>query len=254
MISSLVIKKLTSKKNSIAGRNSTGKITVYHRGGGHKKRLRNVDFIRSLFNVTAIVLSLAYDPNRSSFLALILYKNGILSYILATSSMKAGDFIISSTYTTFASGNVMPLKYIPIGSVIHNLELHFGKGAKFCRSAGSFALVLAKNKYNSNLILIRLKSGEEYLFFEGCIASLGVVSNLKFYLINRKKAGTSRLLGKRPVVRGVAMNPIDHPHGGGEGKTSGGRPSVTPWAKLTKGKLTRSKKRINRFIFKSRNV
>ena len=249
-------KGLTKKKLRINGRNNKGIICIHHRGGGAKKRYRLIDFFFSFLNIPAVVLKIERDPNRSCFIALILFKNGFFSYIVCPVNLLVGNFILSSNFKILPSnGNSLPLFQIPLGSLIFNIELKSFKGACFCRSAGSFGIILNRFEKNSSLVLIRLKSKEEFFFEQQCFATIGIVSNLSFKFKLLKKAGNSRNLGIRPKVRGVAMNPIDHPHGGGEGKTSGGRPSVTPWGKLTKGKKTRLKKKVlkNKFIFKSRN-
>lgn len=250
-----MLKKLSKIKNKFSGRNNKGKITVHHRGGGARLQYRVLDFVRAIFEVPAVVLNLEYDPNRTSFISLILYKNGILSYILATSSLKRGSILMTSYENIPAiSGNTSSLQNIALGSSIHNIELNFGKGGQLCRAAGCFGVLLSKNFLKKNcFVIVRLQSKEEYIFFGKNLATVGISSNLNYYLKKLKKAGNSRHLGVRPHVRGVAMNPIDHPHGGGEGKTSGGRPSVSPWGKLTKGKPTRSGKNFsNKFIAVSR--
>lgn len=213
-----------------------------HRGGGAPNFYRLIDFKRAIFDLPAVVLNILLDPNRSSFIALILYKNGFLSYINAPSALKKGDFIITSKYASISAGNTLPLLDIPVGTIINNIELNFGLGSQLCRAAGTFGTLLARKI--GGFSIIRLKSKEEYIIFSKNLASIGIVSNSDFHLKNLRKAGTSRHLGIRPHVRGVAMNPVDHPHGGGEGKTSGGRPSVSPWGKLTKGLPTRKKKKI----------
>lgn len=240
-----MIKKLLKVKKKISGRNNTGVISIRHRGGGFRLKYRFIDFKRSIFEIPAVVLNIEYDPNRTSLIALILYKNGILSYIISPNSLKKGDIIKTSQYSSSSIiGNCIPMQSISLGSILNNIELHYGKGGQFCRSAGIFGVLLAKQNLKNNIfVIIRLYSKEEYIIFGNNLASIGVVSNLDYYLKNLKKAGKSRHLGIRPKVRGVAMNPIDHPHGGGEGKTSGGRPSVSLWGKLTKGKPTRKKKK-----------
>lgn len=249
-----MIKKLLRIKKKISGRNNLGIITVRHRGGGFRLKYRFIDFKRSIFEIPAVVLNIEYDPNRTALIALILYKNGILSYIISPNSLKKGDIIKTSQFgSSLIVGNCIPMQSINLGSILNNIELHYGKGSQFCRSAGVFGVLLAKKYIKKFLfVIIRLYSKEEYLFFGNNLASIGVLSNLNYYLKNLKKAGKTRHLGIRPKVRGVAMNPIDHPHGGGEGKTSGGRPSVSLWGKLTKGKPTRKKNKVKIFIFKSR--
>lgn len=248
------MKKLSIVKTKNSGRNFQGKITVRHRGGGTRLRYRVIDFKKAIFEVPAVVLNIEYDPNRTAFIALILYKNGILSYVNAVQNLKIGDFIISSKFAEICLGGTFPLFKIPLGTIISSIELNFGSGAKICRAAGSFGSIVARKKVNnkSYFTIVRFKSKEEYILYSKNIATIGVVSNPDRYLRVIKKAGVNRRLGVRPHVRGVAMNPIDHPHGGGEGKTSGGRPSVSKWGKLTKGVPTRLKKKKSIFLFKSR--
>lgn len=247
------LSQLKKSKSKITGCNHSGKKTLYHRGGEKKRNYRFIDFRRMLFNIPAVVLTLEYDPNRTAFISLILYKNGFLSYILAPTNLRVGDFVISSKKETeIKVGNCLELGVIPVGTLIYNIELYTGKGGQLCRAAGCFGLLLAK--YKLFHIVVRLSSGEEYILHEKNLASIGIVSNINHIYINLKKAGVSRNRGRRPIVRGVAMNPIDHPHGGGEGKTSGGRPSVSPWGKLTKGPRTRNCRKINQFILKTRRL
>lgn len=240
------IKTLTTGMHECAGRNNNGRITVYHRGGGHKKKYRFVDFKRSYDNISAEVLRIEYDPNRSTFIALVLYENGVLSYILAPNDLKVGDKIFSGTDVDISLGNTLPLRSIPIGSIIHNIEYIPGKGGQLVRSAGTSAQLISKDE--NGFCLIRLPSGEDRLFPDTSKATIGILSNIDRKNIVIAKAGRSRWLGRQPTVRGVAMNPVDHPHGGGQGKTSGGRPSVTPWSWPTKGQPTRSKKKYNTLI------
>ena len=242
------IKQLTVGLSESGGRNNTGRITIYHRGGGHKKKYRIIDYKRKDTILPAEVLRIEYDPNRSSFIALIRYEDESLSYILAPHTLKVGDKVVSGVSAEIDSsiGNCMPLKYIPVGSMVHNIEYIPGKGGQVVRSAGSYAQLIRKD--DSGFCLIRLPSGEDRLFPDSSKATIGILSNIDHKNIVIAKAGRSRWLGRRPVVRGVAMNPVDHPHGGGEGKTSGGRPSVTPWAWPTKGQPTRSKRKNNRLI------
>ncbi len=252
-----LFKSLTKKKKKINGRNNTGSIVVRHRGGGCKKRYRVVDFYFSFLNIPGIVLKIEKDPNRSCFIALILFKNGFFSYILASQKLKVGSFVKNiikwpSIIEDFFLCLSMPLKILKAGSIIFNIELHHRKGSALCRSAGSFGIVLSQFNFSTKFVIVRLKSNEEYLLNLNCFASLGLSSNASFKSVNLKKAGVSRLLGRRPSVRGVAMNPVDHPHGGGEGKTSGGRSSVSPWGVITKGKRTRLKSSSRKFIYKSR--
>lgn len=246
------IKKLTRGLTEKAGRNSRGKITAYHRGGGHKKKYRFVEYRRGIdissssANVTATVLRIEYDPNRTSFIALIRYDDGRLSYILAPNEVKPGMRLVCGTTADVLLGNTLPLKSMPIGTLIHNIEYTPGKGGQVVRSAGTYAQLLSKNE--NGYCLVRLPSGETRLFSSQCQATIGVLSNIDHKNRVIGKAGRSRWLGKQPIVRGVAMNPVDHPHGGGQGKTSGGRPSVTPWSWPTKGQPTRSKNKHNTLI------
>lgn len=244
------MKFLCVKKQKINGRNHSGKIVVRHKGGAKKRNYRLIDFKRILFEVPAVVLTIEYDPNRTSLISLILYKNGFLSYILTPHNLKIGDVVKSTMRSVDASlGNCLELSVMPLGIMIHNIELKSQKGGQLCRAAGTFAIVLSK--YKLKFLIIRLNSGLEYILYEGNLASVGMVSNINHIYTSLKKAGVSRNFGIRPTVRGVAMNPIDHPHGGGEGKTSGGRPSVSPWGWLTKGKKTRNVRKKNKFILKS---
>lgn len=248
------MKKLTIIKAKKSGRNFQGKITVRHRGGGVRLRYRVLDFKKAIFEIPAVVLNIEYDPNRTSLIALLLYKNGILSYVNSVQNLNVGDFIISSKFAEICLGGTFPLFKIPLGTIISNIEINYGSGAKICRAAGSFGSIVARKRFKtkSSFTIVRFKSKEEYILYSKNIATIGVVSNTDYYLRVLRKAGVNRNFGKRPHVRGVAMNPIDHPHGGGEGKTSGGRPSVSKWGKLTKGVPTRLKKKKNTFLFKSR--
>lgn len=247
----LKVKSLVLGLKKFSGRNNYGRITVFHKGGGHKKLYRFVDYKRCLFNIPGIILRKEYDPNRNCYLALIFYINNILSYILAPEDIKVGQTIISYNninvfnehIINYIPGNAFRLKHIPLGSFIHNIEAMPGQGGKIVRTAGNSATLL-KIFTDFNKVLIKLKSGKVLLIDSSCYATLGILSNSNFNLGSLVKAGNSRWLGKKPVVRGVAMNPIDHPHGGGEGKTSGGRPSVSPWGLLTKGVKTKKKKKI----------
>lgn len=232
------IKNLILGSKRISGRNNQGRITRYHRGGGTKKSLRLVDYSRYIWNIFGFVQRIEYDPKRNALLALVVYSNGIMSYIIATEGLSVGDSIISRENIVFKSGNSTFLNNIPVGVKISSLELYQNRGAQFIRSAGTFATVISKFE---NSIILKLKSGEFRKFHGNCIATVGVVSNFQYMFRNFKKAGFFRLKGWLPVVRGVAMNPVDHPHGGGQGKTSGGRPSVTPYGVITKGKPTRKK-------------
>jgi len=232
------VKRLYLSRIKRSGRNNQGKICVWHRGGGNKRHYSKVDYSKPILNVPGIVLDIFKDSNRSSNLSLILYKNGVLSYNIAVEDLKEGMIIINGPLSNYNLGNCLPLRMFPIGTLVSHLELQFGKGAQFLRGAGAFGQVLAKYNLIGNKILVRLKSGEEYLFNCNNFAMVGIVSNMSWRFMKYRKAGHRRWLGFRPVVRGVAMNPIDHPHGG---NTAGGRCSVSPFGKLTKGKKTRGK-------------
>ena len=244
------VKKLTKGITKSGGRNNSGRITSWQKGGGHKKKYRVIDFKREKLDVEATVERIEYDPNRSSFIALIKYDDGELSYILAPQKLLIGNKVISSTKADIKPGNAMPLNAIPVGTIIHNVELKPGKGGQLARSAGSYVQVIGKDLSYS---ILRLTSGEVRLVLSTCMCSIGAVSNQDNQNQNFGKAGRKRWMGKRPSVRGVAMNPIDHPHGGGEGRTSGGRHPVTPWGKPTKGKRTRNNKKTDRLIIRRRN-
>ena len=243
-------KSLTEGKHCSGGRNNLGHITSFQRGGGHKQRYRLVDFKRQRDNIVATVERLEYDPNRTAFIALIQYENGEKSYILAPQRLSIGDRIISGSNIDIKIGNALPLKDIPIGTIVHNVEMKPGKGGQLARSAGAYVQIIGRE---SGYIQLRLSSGELRVVLSDCRATIGAVSNQDQKNISIGKAGRSRWLGRRPVVRGVAMNPVDHPHGGGEGRTSGGRHPVTPWGKPTKGKKTRIKKPSDRMIIRRRN-
>lgn len=242
-------KSLTVGLKKTGGRNNTGRITSWHKGGGHKKSYRLIDFKRNKADVLATVERIEYDPNRTAFIALIKYADDELSYIVAPNEVKVGDKLVSGEKVDVKPGNAMPLKNVPIGTLVHNVELKSGKGAQLARSAGSYAQVAGKD---SGYALLKLRSGEVRMVSLECYVTIGSVSNADQKNIKIGKAGRNRWLGKRSVVRGVAMNPVDHPHGGGEGKTSGGRHPVTPWGKCTKGKKTRHNKITNKFIVKRR--
>ncbi len=231
------------------GRNSAGRVTARHRGGGHKRRYRIIDFKRNKFGVPAKVVSIEYDPNRSARIALLHYADGEKRYILAAVGLAVGDTVFSDDYTDVKPGNCMPLKNIPLGTMVHNIEMRPGKGGQIVRSAGASAQVMAKEgKY----VQLRLPSGEVRMFLETCRATVGQVGNLDHENISLGKAGRKRWLGRRPVVRGVAMNPVDHPMGGGEGKSAGGRHPCSPWGWPTKGYKTRRKKPSDAFIVRRR--
>lgn len=245
------VKHLTEGMTGNGGRNNAGRITVRRRGGGHKRTYRIIDFKRRKFDMVAKVERLEYDPNRSAFIALIKYEDGELAYILAPQRLAVGQEVIAGEQVDVKPGNAMPLKSIPIGTIIHNIELKPGHGGQLARSAGTFAQLVGRDR---NYAIIRLTSGEQRLVLGTCMASVGAVSNPDRANTKIAKAGRNRWLGKRPSVRGVAMNPVDHPHGGGEGKTSGGRHPVTPWGKPTKGHRTRANKRTNKYILNSRHA
>jgi len=241
---------LVEKKNKHAGRNNNGRITVRHHGGGHKHHYRVIDFKRNKDGIPAKVERLEYDPNRSANIALVLYADGERRYILAPKGVSAGDSVESGEHTVIKVGNTMPLRSIPLGSVIHNIEMKPGKGGQIARSAGTSAQLVARE---GGYVTLRLRSGEMRKVSESCRATLGEVSNSEHSLRRLGKAGASRWRGVRPTVRGVVMNPVDHPHGGGEGKTSGGRHPVTPWGVPTKGYKTRTNKRTDKYIVRRRS-
>jgi large subunit ribosomal protein L2 len=243
------IKALTEGKREKAGRNNHGRITVRRRGGGHKQRLRTVDFKRAKRDMPGEVQRLEYDPNRSGFLALIRYEDGELAYILAPQRLRQGDKVVSGERVDVKPGNAMPMRNIPIGTIIHNVEMKPGKGGQLARAAGTYAQLVGRD---AGYALLRLASGEVRMVRAECMATIGAVSNPDKQNISIGKAGRNRWLGWRPSVRGVAMNPIDHPHGGGEGRTSGGRHPVTPWGKGTKGTKTRKNKATDRYIVRRR--
>ncbi|CAO3413438.1 50S ribosomal protein L2 [Azospirillum doebereinerae] len=244
------VKSLTEGLTKSGGRNNTGRITARRIGGGHKRVYRLVDFKRRKFDVPAVVERLEYDPNRTAFIALIKYQDGTVSYILAPQRLKVGDTVISGEKVDVKPGNAMPLKSIPVGSIVHNVELKAGKGGQVARSAGTYLQLVGRDGGYAQL---KLPSGELRVVRGECMATLGAVSNPDQMNTNLGKAGRKRWLGVRPSVRGVAMNPIDHPHGGGEGRTSGGRHPVTPWGKPTKGKKTRHNKKTDGLILRRRH-
>ncbi|MBT3905904.1 MAG: 50S ribosomal protein L2 [Rhodospirillaceae bacterium] len=242
-------KTLTEGLRKNGGRNNTGRITARRRGGGHKRRYRVVDFKRLKSGVSATVERLEYDPNRTAYIALIKYEDGEVAYILAPQRLAAGDQVISGERVDIKPGNALPMQNIPVGTIIHNVEMKVGKGGQIARSAGTYAQLIGKDQGYAQL---RLNSGELRMVRGECMATIGAVSNPDNQNIKLGKAGRKRWLGKRPAVRGVAMNPVDHPHGGGEGRTSGGRHPVTPWGKPTKGKRTRKNKQTDRLIMRRR--
>lgn len=241
------IKNLSFGSTNISGRNNSGKITSYHRGGGCKKLIRIIDFNRYVWNIYGFVHRVEYDPKRNSLIALIVYSNGIMSYIIAPENLNIGDCVLAKEEIAFKPGNSTYINNIPIGLKINSIELVPNSGAQLIRAAGSYATVISRFE---NTVIVKLKSGELRKIFSNCLATVGSVSNFQYIYRNFRKAGFYRLKGWRPVVRGVAMNPVDHPHGGGQGKTSGGRPSVTPYGFITKGKPTKKKK--SSAIIKSR--
>jgi large subunit ribosomal protein L2 len=244
------LKSLVRGKVSGSGRNNNGRITVRRRGGGHKKLFRLVDFKRNKIDIPATVTTVEYDPNRSARIALITYADGAKAYILYANGLKVGDSVLAGDKVDIKPGNCLPLKNIPLGTMVHNVEMKIGKGGQIIRAAGTYAQLMAKEK---GYVQLKLPSGEVRMVLDRCRASVGQVGNLEHEKISLGKAGRARYLGRRPKVRGVVMNPVDHPHGGGEGKTSGGRHPVTPWGVPTKGFKTRKgKKPSDQFIVKRR--
>ncbi|QQM31876.1 50S ribosomal protein L2 [Martelella lutilitoris] len=245
------VKALTQGLSSKGGRNNYGRVTARFQGGGHKRTYRMIDFKRRKFGVEGTVERLEYDPNRSAFIALINYADGELAYILAPQRLAVGDKVLAAdSAIDVKPGNAMPLQNIPVGSIVHNVEMKPGKGGQIARSAGTYVQLVGRDQ---GMAILRLNSGEQRLVPGSCLASIGAVSNPDHSNTNDGKAGRSRWRGKRPHVRGVVMNPIDHPHGGGEGRTSGGRHPVSPWGKPTKGKRTRKNKSTDKFIMRSRH-
>jgi large subunit ribosomal protein L2 len=240
---------LVAKKSKTGGRNNQGRITTRHRGGGHKRRYRIVDFKRDKDGVPGVVERLEYDPNRSAHLCLIKYLDGERRYIIAPKGLEVGDTIESGVEAPIAPGNAMPLRNIPVGTTVHCVEMKIGKGAQIARSAGTSAQLVARE---GDYATLRLRSGEMRKIHADCRATIGEVGNAEHNLRKLGKAGASRWRGIRPTVRGVVMNPVDHPHGGGEGRTSGGRHPVTPWGVPTKGHKTRKNKRTDKFIVRDR--
>jgi large subunit ribosomal protein L2 len=241
---------LTEKKSKTGGRNNKGRITSRHIGGGHKQKYRVIDFRRNKDDISAKVVRIEYDPNRSAYIALLQYTDGEKRYILAPKELEPGMEVVSGTSVAIKVGNCLPLDNIPVGTVVHNVEMKPGKGGQLARSAGTSVRLVAKEGIYATL---RLRSGETRKVPAQCRATLGVVSNSEHNLEKIGKAGASRWRGIRPTVRGAAMNPVDHPHGGGEGRTSGGRHPVTPWGVSTKGHKTRKNKRTDQFIVRNRN-
>ncbi len=245
------VKSLSEGLTSKGGRNNAGRITVRRRGGGAKRRYRVIDFKRQRMDSPAKVVRLEYDPNRSAFIALVEYEDGELNYILAPQRLAVGDVVVSSARADVKPGNAMPLSGMPVGTIIHNIELKPGKGGQMARAAGTYAQFVGRGGGYAQL---RLSSGELRVVRQECMATVGAVSNPDNGNTNLGKAGRNRHLGRRPSVRGVVMNPVDHPHGGGEGKSSGGRHPVTPWGKPTRGMRTRSNKKTDKFILRSRHA
>lgn len=244
-------KTLTEGLSKSGGRNNTGRITARRIGGGHKRLYRTVDFKRRKKDVAGTVERLEYDPNRTAFIALIAYADGEKAYILAPQRLSVGDKVISGEQVDVKPGNAMPLANIPIGTIVHNVEMKPEKGGQIARSAGTYVQLVGRDQ---GYAVLRLNSGEQRRVSARCMATIGAVSNPDHSNTNMGKAGRHRWYGKRPSVRGVAMNPVDHPHGGGEGRTSGGRHPVTPWGKPTKGKRTRRNKSTDKFIVRSRHL
>ncbi len=246
------VKKLTQGLTKSGGRNNKGRITSRRRGGGHKRTYRLIDFRRTKYDVVGTVERIEYDPNRTAFIALITYDDGEQAYIVAPQRLGAGDKVISSRDAVDVKpGNTMPLERMPVGTIVHNIEMKPGKGAQVARSAGAYAQYVGRDQGWATL---RLNSGEQRKVHGTCLATVGAVSNPDHSNTNLGKAGRNRWLGRRPSVRGVAMNPVDHPHGGGEGRTSGGRHPVSPWGQPTKGKRTRKNKSTDQFIVRSRHA
>ena len=243
------VKTLTEGKHKTGGRNNHGRTTSFFRGGGHKQTYRHVDFKRRKLEVGAVVERLEYDPNRTAFIALIKYDDGELSYIIAPQRVKAGDRVVAGARVDIKPGNAMPMAAIPVGTIIHNVEMKLGAGGKMARSAGTYAQLVGKD---SGYAQVKLQSGELRIIRAECFATVGAVSNPDNQNQSLGKAGRARWMGRRPHNRGVVMNPVDHPHGGGEGRTSGGRHPVTPWGKPTKGYKTRANKRTDSMIIRRR--
>ena len=245
------VKSLTEGLSKKGGRNNQGRITVRHQGGGAKRLYRKIDFKRTRWDIPATVERIEYDPNRTAFIALIKYQDGELAYIIAPQRLEVGDTVITSATADIKPGNVLPLKNIPVGTIIHNIELKPQKGAQMVRSAGTYAQLVGRD---AGYAQIKLASGDLRMVLDNCLATIGAVSNPDKMNEVSSKAGRNRHVGKRPTVRGVVMNPVDHPHGGGEGKSSGGRHPVTPWGKKTRGPKTRNNKATDRLIIRRRNA
>lgn len=242
-------KSLTEGLTKSGGRNNTGRITTRHIGGGHKRRYRLIDWKRDKWDIEGTIARIEYDPNRTAFIALVEYADGEKRYIIAPQRLAVGDKIIAGNKVDVKPGNAMPLRSMPVGTIIHNIEMKAGKGAQMVRSAGTFAQLVGRDQGYAQ---VKLASGELRVVRGECIATVGAVSNPEHMNTNDGKAGRTRWKGRRPTVRGVVMNPVDHPHGGGEGRTSGGRHPVTPWGKPTKGAKTRKNKATDKFIIRRR--
>jgi large subunit ribosomal protein L2 len=246
------VKSLTEGLSKSGGRNNRGRTTAYHRGGGHKRTYRMVDFKRTKFDMVGTIERLEYDPNRTAWIALVNYEDGEQAYIVAPQRLTAGDKVVSSMQTVdIKPGNTMPLERMPVGTIVHNVEMKPKKGGQIARSAGAYAQYVGRD---AGWAILRLNSGEQRRVHGTCLATVGAVSNQDHANTSIGKAGRNRWLGRKPVNRGVTMNPVDHPHGGGEGRTSGGRHPVSPWGKPTKGKKTRSNKSTDKFIVRSRHL
>jgi len=245
------VKALTEGKSKTGGRNNKGHVTSRGIGGGHKQRYRVVDFKRRKWGMPATVERLEYDPNRTAFIALIKYEDGTVAYILAPQRLGVGDTVIADKKTDVKPGNAMELAQMPVGTIVHNIEMKPGKGGQIARSAGTYAQVVGRDR---GLVIVRLGSGEQRYIRGECMGTVGAVSNPDNTNQTLAKAGRRRWMGKRPLTRGVAKNPVDHPHGGGEGRTSGGRHPVTPWGKPTKGARTRNNKQTDKMIIRSRHA
>ncbi len=244
------VKTLTEGLKKTGGRNNKGRITTRHIGGGHARRYRIIDFKRRKFNIEAVVERLEYDPNRTAYIALVKYKDGVQAYILAPQRLTKGDVVVAGEKADIKPGNAMQLKNIPVGTIVHNVEMKVGKGGQMARSAGAYVQIVGRD---SGVVQIKMNSGEVRMVPQECMATIGAVSNADHMNESMGKAGRNRWKGIRPSVRGVVMNPVDHPHGGGEGKSSGGRHPVTPWGKGTKGMKTRNNKRTDRWIVRRSN-
>ncbi len=245
------VKTLTEGKRKTGGRNNKGHVTSRGIAGGHKQKYRRIDFKRRKWDVEGTVERLEYDPNRSAFIALVKYDDGELAYILAPQRLAEGDKVIAAEKTDVKPGNAMLLSQMPVGTIIHNVEMKPGKGGQIARAAGTYAQLVGRDR---GMVMVRLNSGEQRYIRADCMGTVGAVSNPDNQNQNFGKAGRTRWKGRRPLTRGVAKNPIDHPHGGGEGRTSGGRHPVTPWGKPTKGARTRKNKQTDKFIIRSRHA